>query len=234
MKVVFRSFLPGTFLACVLPIFCAVALAAEPYHLESVDLPSNALPHGLAEKLSPKGLRLVTESNGLRMEICEVFWTKTAAGQARPAHSKLIYADLAPGSLVGVIHYLPSASEDFLEDFHDQKLKPGYYTMRYAPAPDDADQDALWLSPASADRNGEAKTAPGDLKRRSLLASGTREPAVLHLVPTETGKKDFPALRTDSEGTCVLDLQFAVEVGRGTHDMPLAVIVVTPKQNDAS
>jgi hypothetical protein len=235
MKFSLRQFLPKYFVVFALFSVCLPAWAAEPYRLEPVELASDALAHQLQDKLSTKGFRLVTETNGLRMEICEVFWAKEAAGQARPPHSKLIYADLAPGSLVGVLHFLPGASEDFLEDFHDQKLKPGYYTMRYAPAPDDPDQDALWLSPAAADRAGEAKATLSDLKRWSLLASGTREPAVLHLVQTEIGKKDFPAIRTDGEGTCVLDVQFPVKTGSGAaHDMPLAVIVVTPKESGGS
>ncbi|HEX8815500.1 MAG TPA: hypothetical protein VF753_08365 [Terriglobales bacterium] len=235
MTFAFDRLLHRIFPAIVLVLLSACALAEEPYRLEPVDLAPNALPSGLQDKISPKGLRLVTDSNGLRMEICEVFWTKEAAGQTRPAKSKLIYTDLAPGALVGVLHFLPSASEDYREDFRDQKLKAGYYTMRYAVAPDDDDQDALWLSPAAADRDGEAKVTLDDLKRRSKLASGTRQPAVLHLVPTEIGKKDFPGLRADNQGTCVLDLQFPVKVGSApAHDMPLALIIVTPKESDAS
>jgi hypothetical protein len=235
MRINLYSFRRAYVLSLLFFSLSLAALAEEPYRLEPVDLPSNALPAALQNKLSPKGLRLVTEANGLRMEICEVFWTTEAAGQTPPAHSKLIYSDLAPGALVGVIYFLPGASEDFREDFRDQKLKPGYYTMRYAAAPDDVDQDALWLSPANADHDGEAKVSLDDLKRRSRLASGTRQPAVLHLVPTEIGKKEFPALRADNQGTCVLDLQFPVKNGSAApHDRPLAVIVVTPKESDAS
>jgi hypothetical protein len=212
------------------------ASALEPYSIESIELNTadkTGLDKALADKLDPHGSRLTTESNGLKVTVCEVFWAREVAGQAGRAGAKSYYQDLQPGSLVGVIHFLPETDEDYREDFHDQKLAPGYYTMRYASQAHSEPSDVLMLSPLSADRGADSVVASNELERRSRLASGTKEPAVLSLVSPESSKEAEPRARMDEQGTCIFQVKVHVKPATGSpRDATLAVILVTPRSQD--
>lgn len=228
-----RGVFAGLFLA-LLCIGAVPAWAVEPYSIEPAQLnPKDHLPGALADKLDQRGWRLSTEVDGLKVSICEIFWVKAANVQERRPESKSPshYGDLEPGTLVGVIRFLPEASEDFREDFHDQKLEPGYYSMRYAPQVKGDVSEVLLLSPATADRAAERVLSPDELERRSKLASGTREPALLSLVPPESSKEKAPSVRMDDEGTCIFQVNLPVKSGAGSrHEAALAVILVTPRK----
>jgi hypothetical protein len=227
----------GVFAGLFLALLCIGAMPAwgvEPYSIEPAQLnPKDHLPGALADKVDQRGWRLSTEVDGLKVSICEVYWVKAASVQERRPGSKSPshYGDLEPGTLVGVIRFLPEASEDFREDFHDQKLEPGYYSMRYAPQSKGDLSEVLLLSPASADRAAERVLSPDELERRSKLASGTPEPALLSLVPPESSKEKAPSVRMDDEGTCIFQVNLPVKSGAGSrHQAALAVILVTPRK----
>jgi hypothetical protein len=243
-----RGVIAGLSLALVF-IAALPAFGVEPYSVEPVQLnpkdilasapaskvPSNKglLDMALADRLDPQGWRLFTYGNGLKVTICEVFLVKAASVQDRQAGAKPHYGDLEPGSLVGVIHFLPETDEDYREDFHDQKLEPGYYSMRYAPRPNGDPSEVLLLSPARADREAERELSPDELERRSRLASGTREPAVLSLVPPELTKEDAPIVRMDDQGTCILQVKLTAKSSGGSpREATLAVILVTPRKGE--
>jgi len=222
------------FLAVVLVLAAVPAWSAEPYRTEPAELRAGeALPRALADKLDPEGLRLVTESNGLKMEICELFWAKAVTGQEHQPGPKAHYGDFATGALVGVIRYLPGASEDFREDNHDQKLKPGYYVMRYASLLEEENEDVVLLSPANAEGEAGQTLALDELKHRSRLASGTRQPAILNLAPAELGKEESPLLRMDDQGTCIVQVKLQVKPGTGpAREVGFAMLVVTPGKEE--
>jgi hypothetical protein len=230
----------GVFTALFLALIFVAALpawAVEPYSIEPVELNTKdahghaTIDQALADKLGPQGWRLWTESNGLKVTVCEVFWVKAANVQARLPGGKSFYDDLEPGSLVGVIHFLPETDEDYREDFHDQKLKPGYYTMRYAPRPKGDPSEVLLLSPASSDGKAERVLSQDELERRSRLASGSREPAVLSLVSPELSKEEAPILRMDDQGTCIFQVKLQTSSG-ASREATLAVILVTPRKGE--
>ena len=225
----------GFLLLSLLPVLGAVpAWGAEPYRTEPAELHAgDALPRALADQLDPQGFRLVTESNGLKMGICELFWAKAVTGQEHQAGLKAHYADFEPGALVGVIRFLPEADEDFREDNHDQKLKPGYYVMRYAWLPEEELEDVVLLSPANADGESGQTLALDELKRRSRLASGTDHPAVLNLAPPESGKAESPRLRMDAQGTCIVQVDLQVKPGKApAREATFAMVVVTPRKEE--
>jgi hypothetical protein len=226
----------SAFVGFFLVLVCSFpAWGLEPYSMEPVELsPKAALGHALVERLDSRGWLLFTYANGLKVSICEIFWVKSASmEEGSGGGSKSHYGDLEPGSLVGVIHFLPETDEDYREDFHDQKLAAGYYSMRYAPQPKGDPSDVLLLSPVTADLGAERVLSPDELERRSLLASGTRNPALLSLVSPELGEDKAPSLRMDDQGTCIFQIKLHVKSGAGSlRETRLAVILVTPRKGE--
>jgi hypothetical protein len=230
-----------------LALACSVlsAQGQEPFAIEPVVAKASAyLPKSVVDGLDPEGLRLVTDINGLKTTVCEVWWAKTVAGQENsPATRGILYGSIKGGALVGVIHFLPESSEDYREDFRDQKLRPGYFTMRYGQMPDDPKhkdvnpyRDFLLLSPVSVDREPAQILSTDNLLRFSRLASRTTHPAIVSLVPVNEGYKASPVVRTDDAGTCILQSKLHLSRdGKSLQDLALAVILVTPvKDNSGS
>lgn len=221
------------------------ATAQEPYSAGPVTAKADAyLPQSLVDGLESSGTRLTTTSNGLAAVVCELWWAKTVTTRKPTATSKnVVYGNLQPGELVGVIHFLPETSEDYREDFRDQKLRPGYYTMRYAVIPEDNEhkdvspyRDFVLLSPVSVDRDPQKVLSMEDLLRNSRFASRTKHPAVLSLVPPYSDRKETVAVRTDDTGSCILQVRLHTQSQKGAAgEQALAIIIVTPsKENGAS
>jgi hypothetical protein len=216
----------------------AWARVPEPYAIEPVQLQAAAqLPKTLADGLDSQGLRIFTYENGVKMNVCEIFWAKAVAEQDVPAgSSKLVYGSLKPGAFVGVIHFLPEADQEYRKDFRDQKLKPGYYTMRYGvmeagigehgPEPG----DFVVLSPAALDRDATRVLPRNELIRLSRMASHTKEPAVMSLIEVTVARKTFPDVTTDYAGTCVLQVKLHLKPRKGgtVQDLAMAIVVLTP------
>jgi len=214
------------------------AWGAEPYYIDSANLrSSSAVPQSLVDGLKQQGWVLYTESNGLREEICEIFLAKTVETQsAKPASSRMKYGRLKPGVLVGVVHLLPEAIEDYSAESHDQKLKPGYYTMRYAVMPAGTYEhgvelgDFVVLSPVSMDRDPARILKPEALAQLGASSTGTDTPATMALVASDTGTQKFPNVTMDDAGTCTFHarLQFAPTKGSASTELEIAIVMLTP------
>jgi hypothetical protein len=234
--------LPSIFivLSAVLAITAAAwARVPEPYAIESVQLdPSAKISKALADALDPQGSVLYTSENGVRMNVCEVFWAKTVTELDVPSKvATLVYGNLKPGALVGMVHILPSADEEYRKDSKDQKLKPGYYTMRYgvlqsgigAHGPEEG--DFVLLSPATLDKDPARLIPSAELIRLSRYASHTKEPAVMNLIEVTVARKEFPGVTTDYAGTCVMQVKLHVKPKKGDptpQDLALAIVIMTP------
>ncbi len=218
----------------------AWARVPEPYQIEPVPFDnSGKLPKTLTDGLDPQGVRLFTFENGVRINVCDIFWAKSVAGQdgASPA-PKLVYGTLRPGAFVGLVHFLPEADQEYRKDFHDQKLKAGYYTLRYgvmeagigAHGPEPG--DFVVLSPASLDHDAARVVPRVELLRMSRLASHTKEAAVMSLIEVTTARKTFPDVSTDYAGTCVLQVKLHLKPKKGAEaqDLAMAIVVLTPLQ----
>ncbi len=237
--------LPGLLLGLAFAVIASPARAQEPYATETVTAKASAyLPPSLVDGLDPQGLRLTTSVNGLKSTLCELWWAKTVVTHEGASGSGILYGNLKVGELVGVIHYVPESSEDVREDFRDQKLRSGYYTMRYAQMPEDKAhkdvnpyRDFVLLSPVSVDRDPALVPSMDELLRLSRFASRTRHPAIMSLVPADSDRRDSPALRTDDAGTCILQVKLHTqpEKGGSPQDLAFAIILVTPiKENGES
>lgn len=231
------SWVWGLLVAVALGLIVPKAGAQQPYSTEPLTAKASAyLPPSVVDGLDPQGWRLTTLNNGLKTTLCELWLAKTVSTRAAQAGAGMLYGSLKVGEFVGVIHYLPDTSEDIREDFRDQKLRAGYYTMRYAQMPEDKQhkgvnpyRDFLLLSPVSVDRDPVKVPDLEDLLRTSRFASRTRHPAIISLVPVDSGLKDSPVTRTDDAGTCILQVKLRAQSDTGgSQDLALAMILVTP------
>ena len=231
--------LPTMLLVLAIALIVTPARGAEPYAIEvATAKASSDFPAAIVDSLDPRGSRLTTFVNGLNTTICEVWWAKTVEAQkSSPPAPGVLYGNLRVGALVGVIHYLPDGNPDYREDFRDQKLRPGYYTMRYVQMPDDKAhkdvnpyRDFVLLSSVSVDRQPDRVLTMEDMLRWSRLASRSHHPAIMGLVPVDVSYKKFPGVRTDDSGSCILQvkLRLSPEKSGPPRDLTFAIVLVTP------
>jgi len=225
-------------LCLALMVGASQAWAAEPYYIDSATLgSSSAVPQRLVDGLNQRGWVLYTESNGLKEQICEIFLAKAVETQsAKPASSHINYGRLKPGALVGVVHLLPEATEDYSADSHDQKLKPGYYTMRYAVMPAGTYEhgvelgDFVVLSPVSMDQDPGRILKPEELAEFGASSTGTDTAATMPLVASDTSAQTFPNVTMDDAGICTFHarLQLASMQGSTSKELEIAIVMLTP------
>ena len=221
--------------------FTVHAWGVEPYSIEPVTVQASAyLPASVVRGLDPQGSRLVTPINGLKTTVSEVWWAKSVPTHDNPSTSDgLFYGGLQVGGLVGVIHFLADVNPDFREDFRDRKLRAGYYTMRYAQKPVDKEhkevspyRDFLVLSPVSVDRDPDKVLAMDELLKWSRLATRSRHPAILSLVPPGKDYKNLPVLQTDDAGTCIMHVKLHSQGEKSGPSLDLAIILITPRNEN--
>ncbi len=224
--------------AMLLTVGAMLAWAVESYSIEKVKISSTSVPKSITADLDPEGVLLSTHANGREEPICEIFWAKMtpAVTVAHPATDNG-YASIREGALVGVIHLLPEATEDYYEDFHNQQLKPGYYTMRYAVLPAGTGEhgpeagDFVVLSPIALDQDPERTLSLDELVRLGKLVSQGEEAARMQLVRSETTKNSLPQVTMDNSGigTVHFKLHLAGTKGVSAQELELSLLVVTPK-----
>jgi hypothetical protein len=213
------------------PAWCDDAYSMKP----ATPRASAHLPQNLVNSLSPQGFRVYGEINDVRTLICEIFWARDISPSSAAPASALFYSSLKPGTLVGVIHFF--IIERYVRDYRSQLIKPGYYTMRYAPmseGPNGGDLDFVLLSAVSVDRNPQQTPARDELVRRARLASRTRRPLMMSLAEIDNDQP-FPSLTTDEEGTSVLQVKLHVKAAKSAtpaREFPLALTVVTSIPED--
>ena len=191
------------------------------------------LPAALTQLLDTHGTSIKDEVNGVPTILCEVWWVKSLSTQAEDKKSRdTLYSGLRPGSLIGVLHF-PSEGEDAA----DQKLKAGFYTLRYAQLkPTDETEevshfrDFVMVSPVGADEHVDQVLSQEDLEKLSRLASRTAKPAIFPLVPFNPAYKQLPVVLTDGIGNCIVQVSLPGKSADGKQSQPLefALILLTP------
>jgi hypothetical protein len=213
------------------------ARAQADYTLQpSPALSSFTIPAALADRLNGQGSRLLHTANGAHDPICDVWWSRSVS-ITKPAVTApgVLYGALQPGAFLGLLHFIsPDA-----EDSRDQKLKPGFYTMRYAQFPPDSSetdtsgyQDYLLLSPMAADSQVAKALTLDEAIRLSTIASRTAHPALMSLVPVNPAYKRLPAVVADDVGNCAI--QVSLTEDSGARQLELALLVLTPLKEDGS
>jgi hypothetical protein len=228
-------------LLCTTIFFSAhPAIAQEPFIIQSAKLPASApLSSALKQSLQTDGTRLITYVNGLETTVCELWWSKVVSTQPKTVAAADAYGNLRVGALLGVLYF-----PDENEDSRDQKIRPGFYTMRYAQIPQDSVhkdvspyRDFVVLSPAAYDEHIDQVLSLDSLIKQGRQASRTLHPAVITLVPLNPAYKNFPSVVADDTGQCVLQAKLRGKSGTGSaeRDIGVAILLVTPvKENGES
>lgn len=190
-------------------------------------LPGGDVSQAVKSSLQPEGSRLL---NGAGKELCEVWLRKELPVAANPdTAANVLYGKVAPGSLIGVIHF-PAAAKDF----RGQDVKAGYYTLRYELVPEDGNhmgvsqyRDFLLLVPAADDPDG---SKPLDFKETVSLsrkATNTGHPGVMLMDAVSDSDKTFPSVFQDYSQNWALQAKTQLEAAGGKgQDYPVAIVLV--------
>jgi hypothetical protein len=228
-------------LLLVMVCVSAPAWAQEPFTMETPPADSlKSLPPALRDLLDPQGSSLVTMVNGVKITAMTVWWKKSVPTLAKPVSGPdIIYGSFQVGALVGVLNFPPESTADFREDSRDQKLQPGFYTMRYARMPSDAShkdvspyRDFVLLSPVNLDTDYARILSLDELMKLSDRASRTKHPAVISLVPVNEAYKARPGIVSDDTGRCTLQVKLHGKTagGKMKSDVQVAIVLITPER----
>ena len=155
---------------------------------------SSALPDevsaGIAKLLSPQALKVTSGKRTL----CEIWLRRAVPIKADFALDATELYPFDVGQVVGIVRFPRKTN-----DFRNQEIGAGVYTLRYGLQPVDGDhvgtsetRDFLLLSPAGEDQD-PAKLEVEDLYKFSRNASETTHPAILPMQAVATDFDDATA-----------------------------------------
>jgi hypothetical protein len=197
-------------------IFVATSVwGIDPPAIQSVKLTgAPQLSPSIAQAINPNGVLFYTYWGDRKMRIFEVFPALAVEAHAKPLPSDSpLYSNLQQGTFIGVIRLLASANDDYRQDSNYQRLRPGYYTMRYGVAGDLDDdnpgeqEEVVFLTPVANDRSPGRIADDDRLIALSRKASQTQKPAVMNIAPVDENRKEPRVLRNDDSGASVLQLR---------------------------
>lgn len=232
-----RDFRMTLLLAAVLLGSSSIAAGQSEFTLQtSPALSALNMPAALTNQLDPQGSRVLRTNGTGTNPVCDVWWVKPVLAKKPAAtQSRVLYGDLEAGAVVGLLRFITLEAEDSL----DQKLKPGFYTMRYVQVPpgsDEADKaeyrDFLLLTPVAADLNVTKALSFEEASRMSAKAAGTEHPVLMSLVPANPAYKTLPAVVADDLGNCAL--QAKLHDARGSEYVLSLLLVTPPKEEGGS
>ena len=177
-------------------------------------LTESSVAEPVRNALEAKGLRVVGESG---KAVCEVWFRKEVPTAKREVPGAM-YAQIPEGTLVGVIHFAEAA-----QDYRGQKIKEGFYTLRYALILDDgnhqgvsATRDFLLLCPVSEDKDPTVTMTADQTIKLSRKAAASAHPSPWSMVPVSDSKGLPKAIKNEQE-------HVILEVSLNTKSGPMAI-----------
>jgi hypothetical protein len=150
----------------------------------------------LTDAAVPAAVRNVLDATGSRVlrgdgtPLCDIWLRKSLPAPTGPAAKDVLYPELSPSMMVGVISFPKGA-----KDYRGQPIKPGFYTLRYELLPEDGNhlgvapnRDFLLLLPVTADADPNARHDFAQMVKLSAQAAGTNHPATFAMLPPEVEK----------------------------------------------
>ncbi len=229
-------------LLALLPISLLTEAAGQAsFRIEPAGPPRTEVPHELRNRLEANGTRLLRTVNGIDIPLAELWWVRSLIAHS-PGKTPVgrEYGQLTPGKLLAVL-YLPAV----LEDVKNQKIPPGFYTLRYAQLdPEDADdndkkdkeeedqhkgekredddkhsggqyRDYVLLSRLESDKPTRTYLKLPEMLELSRQVSPGKKPAMLALPPLNPAYKVFPYAVSDDQGHCAVQFKLSVRFASG-------------------
>lgn len=219
-----RRRLPSTLFFVFMFAFSA---AAADYRVEALDAdaPVDDLSDEVTAQIGSSGFRLI---RGTSSTLCDVWLCKQLPAKADFESSSEHLYPFHPGQLIGILRYGRRG-----DDFRDQQLSRGVYTLRYALQPVDGNhegtsitRDFLLLVRAEDDQSAK----PMEMEQLNELAADAAEashPAMLCLQKAEEKPGDVPSIRHDEDRDWWIARFVAKTVaGDKTASLPIELVVV--------
>lgn len=207
----------STGLVLVLSLVCT----AQNGKVESLGpLNDNDVSEAVRHTLDAKGFRAFLDDG---KPFCELWLRKSVASQTKKDVQSVIYPQLAESTLLGVLHFLQTAT-----DFRGQAIPVGFYTLRYALLPNDGNhlgvapnRDFLLLIPAASDPDPDSAFKTEELVALSQKATRTKHPGPLSLVsPDNNGTA--PAVSKDDQDHWIFSASIKLTSGE---ELPFGLLV---------
>jgi hypothetical protein len=187
--------------------------------------PPAALAGAIRSELEGRAYRVL---DGRGKPFVDVWLRKATPASGRPSTpaGRVQFPVLADGTLLGAVRYMSEG-----QDFRDQTIAPGVYTLRYglqpannAHAKRSPFRDFALLLTTAEDRQS-ADLARKPLEEKSAEAAGSTHPAVLTLLAASS-----PGLRVVEDATkrtwgVVVPLNLAVKGDSRPASMDLQIVV---------
>src|SRR5437588_12634494 len=155
-----------------------------------------AVPEAIRQVLAPKGYRILPDINSPAIQ---VWYRKEVPAQPKNASADAIYDRLAESTLLGVIYFSKPA-----QDYRDQTVPAGFYTLRYGLMPNDGNhlgvapsRDFALLVKVADDPGPDVQPKFAELVALSRKATGTNHPGPMNLVQPESDAA--PAIIKDDQ-----------------------------------
>lgn len=217
-----RRLLALSFASCLAVTVAAFGQGA--YKVQPIQgPPAGDVSAAVQGALQPQGERFL---DGSGKALCEVWLVKELPAAQNPSSSPtVLYGKVAPGSLVGVIHFA-----DQTTDYRGQTIKSGFYTLRYQLIPEDGNhmgvsqyRDFLLLVPAAQDPGGSQALSFDQAVQLSRKVTGTGHPGVLMMDAVSDSDKTFPDAFQDYSQNWALQVQTQLAGGAS---LPIAFVLV--------
>lgn len=186
--------------------------------------PADELSAEIVSALATKGVKV---TKGTSRTVCDIWlcksWEVKADFKATPA----VMYPFSPGQLIGVLRFKRRGN-----DFRDQEIPSGVYTLRYAQQPIDgnhigtfATRDFLVMVDAASDKSAGPFDVR-DLMTASAEAAESNHPGMLCLQKSDDNVKS-PALKhNEDHDWWIAQLTGKATVAGKSNDLPIAVVVV--------
>jgi hypothetical protein len=171
--------------------------------------------------------------NGDGKTLAEIWLRKATPAAEKPAGPKgaIQFPFLADGELIGAVQFATEGN-----DYRDQPIAKGVYTLRYGLQPVNGDhlgvstfRDYSLLLPASKDKT---LTVPlrKQLEERSAESAGTSHPAVflMQTAPADAGKTDPSMIHDAEKNTWSIVVPLNLQVGGKGEPIvyPVSLVIV--------
>jgi hypothetical protein len=205
---------------------CALAQGQGPFKAEVVtESPPTALSIAIRGELSDRAYKVL---DGRGRPFAEIWLRKATPASARPAgpDGRVQFPGLADGTLLGALRYSGEG-----QDFRDQTIAPGVYTLRYGRQPGNGAhtrvspyRDFALLLPASDDTRVPALERKA-LEEKSADAAGSTHPAVLTLLAADAKAPRVVEDRAQKTWGVVVPLSLAVRGETSPVEMHVRIVV---------